>query len=226
MNILKQYYNLQAFILAKTLKSVFDPLIIRKNTSDIKVFRDIFAKKELMLPIDIEPKIIIDGGAYVGYSSMYYAMTYPNAIIYAIEPNPILYHILVANTKNIQNIKPINAALWNKHTQLQLIDYSCIGDWAYETIESNEGHIRCITIDDILEMTDHKKIDILKLDIEGSEKELFSSNYKWLNYTNIIIIELHDRMRKDCSKMFYKAINKYTWSIYKNNEKIILIQNI
>mgnify|MGYP000361339186 CR=1 FL=1 len=54
--------------------------------------------------------------------------------------------------------------------------------------------------------------DLLKIDIEGAEKELFSENTDyWLGKVNMIIIELHDWMRKDCSKNFYSAIKKYKY---------------
>jgi FkbM family methyltransferase len=224
MKIKKEYYNLLARIRRSQLKKRFDPLIIRKNTTDFKVFRDIFAKNELDLDIKITPKLIIDAGAYVGYSSMYYATKYPESAVCAIEPNPILFNILLQNTKNISNIFPINAGIWYKKTKLQLIDNEKIGEWAYETIETKKGQINSITINEILKLSNCNQIDILKLDIEGSEKELFSKNYKeWLNKTNIIVIEFHDRMRKDCSATVYSAINKSDWIEKKKHEKTIFI---
>ena len=53
-------------------------------------------------------------------------------------------------------------------------------------------------------------IDILKIDIEGAEKELFMDNYKtWLGKTKVIVIELHDRLDKEISGIFFKAVNNY-----------------
>ena len=51
----------------------FKILVIRKNTSDHYVFRDIFLLNEFKLPIEIKPKFIVDTGAYIGLSTLYYA---------------------------------------------------------------------------------------------------------------------------------------------------------
>ena len=70
------------------------------------------------------------------------------------------------------------------------------------------------------------KIDILKLDIEGSEKELFETNFEdWLPKTKILIIELHDAMKTGCSKSVFNAISKYDFSFSIKGENIIFTNN-
>ena len=67
-------------------------------------------------------------------------------------------------------------------------------------------------------------IDILKIDIEGSEKELFSSNYeKWLPATKLIFVEVHDDMKKGCSKAVFSAIGKYNFHFSMKHENLIFI---
>lgn len=52
------------------------------------------------------------------------------------------------------------------------------------------------------------------MDIEGSEKEVFSKNYEdWLPKVKILVIELHDSMQKDTSRIFFETLNK-TWPHY------------
>ena len=66
------------------------------------------------------------------------------------------------------------------------------------------------------------QIDVLKIDIEGSEKELFESDYEeWLPNTRMLIIELHDGFRKGASKSFFNAISKYNFHMMKNDENLI-----
>ena len=63
------------------------------------------------------------------------------------------------------------------------------------------------------------------MDIEGSEKEVFSRNYKsWINKVNIIVIELHDRIKSGCTDALYSAISRDEWEEYKEGEKVILIR--
>ena len=71
-----------------------------------------------------------------------------------------------------------------------------------------------------------KKLDILKIDIEGAEHELFKNNYDtWLPNTRCLIIELHDRMRNRSSQNFFKAISKYDFSYSHQGENLVFINN-
>ena len=81
-----------------------------------------------------------------------------------------------------------------------------------------------INIDEILNQNNWDIVDIVKIDVEGAEKELFDSNFeRWIPRTKCIIIELHDRMKKGCSKSFFKAISKYNFSCELRGENLILI---
>ena len=54
------------------------------------------------------------------------------------------------------------------------------------------------------------QIDLLKIDIEGSERELFMDSYDyWLPRTKVVVIEFHDWMKEGCSRAVYKAIAQY-----------------
>jgi hypothetical protein len=69
-------------------------------------------------------------------------------------------------------------------------------------------------------------IDVLKLDIESSEKELFSQNFEpWLAKTKMIIIELHDSMKAGCAKQFFEAVNKVfpNYDLSIKGENVILV---
>jgi hypothetical protein len=63
-------------------------------------------------------------------------------------------------------------------------------------------------------VAEHGKIDILKIDIEGSEKALFEdpSCAEWLTNTRVIYAELHDWMEPGSSRAFYQAITRFHFS--------------
>jgi len=91
---------------------------------------------------------------------------------------------------------------------------------------SNEHSVQSISVDGLLDEFNIDQIDILKIDIEGSEKELFEKNYeKWLPRTKMIIVELHDVMRWGSSKSFFNAITKYEYSMTIKGENLICILN-
>lgn len=201
--------------------------IIRKGTSDANVLAGIYVLGDLKLPIEIEPGLIIDAGAYTGLSAIYYSEKYPAAKIIAIEPEASNFEILEQNTKNLPNVTRLKAGLWNRDAFLKVIDKN-LGKWGFavEEVAGSEPYdIRGITVNKILEQAGSDAVDILKLDIEGSEVELFEENSAvWLSKVNVIAIELHDRLRPGCTEALYSAINRNEWEEFKSSEKVILIR--
>lgn len=204
----------------------FPPLIIRKNTSDWKAFKQIFISRDYDFPIDIDPKLIIDGGANVGYASLFFADKFPKAEIFAVEPEESNFEVLKKNTARFSQIKPIKAGLWHKNAYIKVLDVGQ-SKWGFMIEESSPDgcDVQTITIDQILKQSKYDEIGILKLDIEGAEKELFSENYdSWLGKVNVLIIELHDRFKEGCGAAFYSAIKKYDFKRAQRGENIILFR--
>lgn len=100
------------------------------------------------------------------------------------------------------------------------------GKWGFVTEEVNSpgrGIIQAMTIDDILKKSGCDQIDILKLDVESAEREIFSENYdNWLPKVKVLIIEIHDWIKDGCSDSFYSAIKKYNFKKTKSGENIVL----
>ena len=81
-------------------------------------------------------------------------------------------------------------------------------------ISKNIEHlVEAYTVDTLIEKFKLGKIDILKIDIEGAEKEVFENTEKWINDVDSLIVELHDRMKEGCSRVFYNNTSgfKYEW---------------
>ncbi len=226
-SVIEQGWKIITKFVQVTYSIKFKPLIIRKNTTDSLVFRSIFVRGEFKLPITIKPKFIIDGGAYTGLSTLYYATKYPNSEIVAVEPESSNFSILEANAKRLHNVKRIKAGLWHNNAHLKVVDRQ-LGKWGFaveEVAEEQDYDIDAITIDSLLQQSGYKYIDIIKLDIEGAEKELFENNSElWLDRVNIIVIELHDWLRDGCSQAFFSAFNLNEWNEYQEGEKVVMIR--
>jgi FkbM family methyltransferase len=207
--------------------SEYQKLILRKNTSDESVFWQVFVEREYDFPLSIEPKLIIDGGANVGCTTLWFAEKFPQAKIIAIEPEESNFKVLQENIKQLSNVNAIRAGIWDKNVDLQAKDIG-LGNWAFEIMEAKENEknkFPSLTIDKILADSGFAEIDILKLDIEGAEKEIFSAGYEaWLGRVKVLIIELHEYLRSGINKAFYEAIAKYDFKQFKKGEKIILIR--
>jgi hypothetical protein len=65
--------------------------------------------------------------------------------------------------------------------------------------------VRGMTVDTIMKEEGIEHIDILKIDIEGAEREVFGDTSSWIGKVDALIIELHDRMKPGCSRSFYEG---------------------
>lgn len=198
------------------------PITLRKGTSDHSVFLQIFLKEEYKFSYEPDIKTIIDAGANAGYATIYFANLFKEANIIAIEPAPENYTLLKKNTSAIPKVNILTSALWSKSTLLQIQDNG--GHWVYSVDEDPAGTTTGISISDIMKLYQIEVIDILKIDIEGSEKNLFQHNYEgWLPLTRYLIVETHDRLLKDCTKTVFKALEGYNFSCHLNGENFIFV---
>lgn len=206
------------------------PIFLRPDTSDKDVFYDVFIDKQYGFPLMFDPKVIIDAGSNIGLSAIYFANAYKDVKLYCIEIEESNFKILEKNLANYENKFLYYAALWFSKTSFTILDNKS-GHWGFSVVEDvDQGSIgqkiKSITIEQIVQSNNIDFIDILKIDIEGAEKELFSMNYElWLPKTKIIMIELHDRMKKGCSKSVFEAICKYDFSMEIRGELLIFINN-
>jgi hypothetical protein len=77
----------------------------------------------------------------------------------------------------------------------------------------------CITIGSLLDKYDLDTIDILKMDIEGSEKNVLENSEDWIDKVKIITAELHDRICMGCDRAFYLATREFA-RFEKDGEKV------
>ena len=92
------------------------------------------------------------------------------------------------------------------------------------TKSSSRGNIvESTTLNQLIMDYDIPSIDILKIDIEGSEKEVFSHNTEWLEKVDLIFIEFHDRKKQGCRETFFKAIEGFVQETYQKGETAIAL---
>lgn len=202
-----------------------EQLYIRTATSDFNTAVSCLVTKEYENIECSNPLAIIDAGANIGTSAIYFAKKYPSAKVFAIEPENENFDILKKNIYKYKNIIPIKAAIWGKQ-ETRAIQDRLTGPWGFTVCETNikvkpmNQQVYCITIGSLMEEYDLDFIDILKMDIEGSERNVFENAEDWINRVGIITVELHDRICKGCEKSFKLATREFS-RFEKNGEKII-----
>jgi FkbM family methyltransferase len=184
------------------------PVTLRLRTSDAYVFDEVFHREEYAIDL-LAPKVIIDAGANIGLASVYFANRFPNARIIAVEPELSNYEVLVRNTKAYKKITPVRAALWKSDGQV-FVDApspsSRAEHWAFVTREKGRDAVEAVTVSSLCERFQIRSVDLLKVDIEGAEVELFSQD-AWLDRVSCIMIELHDRFRPGCTEIVHKSLD-------------------
>lgn len=210
------------------LPGVEGHFLLRRHTSDVAAFEQVFIDREYDLPIgDMRPKFIIDGGANVGCASVFFAQKFPQASIWAFEPERSNYEILEQNGKRFDNITTMKAAIWSSDTYVEIQNPND-EKWAFRVQQAatdGSSRVQALSIPSILKMAGADRVDILKIDIEGAERELFDeSSAHWIHRVDVIIIELHDWIRPGCSDALSVATRGLNWERSRIGENTILIR--
>jgi FkbM family methyltransferase len=178
------------------------PVIGRFNTSDLTVFEQIFVREEHRWAQVLKPcpdMLILDCGANVGYSVIYFLRMFPEATVIAIEPDKENFAVLEANlNQSSPNVVTLNAAVWSSNADLNCgnMGFRDGMHWARQvSVPTNgeKGSTPGLTIPHLLQISGQARISILKMDIEGAEAEVFSNAPDtWLSHVDAFAIELHD----------------------------------
>lgn len=192
------------------------PFFVRLPSTDVPAFEQIFIKQEYDFPVTRAPRTIVDAGANIGLASIYFSNKFPDARIIAIEPEGSNFDLLERNAAPYDNITPIRGALWHENTSINLVD-PALGKWAFRTQarddEESFGEIihevQGMTVDTIMREQGIDHIDVLKIDIEGSEREVFRDPSSWIDKVDTLIVELHERLKLGCNRSFYNGTNGF-----------------
>lgn len=228
LDAIKTYISLRVTMTGKLkLHFIKHPFQIRiGNRADMETLNEVILRKAYDIDTNFLPKTIIDGGANIGLTSIFFASKYPSANIIAIEPAGNNYQLLQQNTKPYKNISCLQAAIWHANTRLQLNDTGR-GDNSFTvSANTNTGTVDAITIKDIMQANQFDCIDILKLDIEGAESHVFNDNFEyWLPKTKVLIIELHPKISPNVNDIVTKAINQYNFSCKQLGANLVFTNN-
>lgn len=169
-------------------------LWLRRRTGDFFILHEIFTCAIYRIPEKWVGRMetVVDLGANVGLTTQFFAQFFPEARYVCVEPNP-------ANTKVLRR----NVAWLGTRAEVieaAVTDYS--GQTAFDDAQpSYDGHIapagqtgrmvRCCTLEEIVTSCGLDRIDLLKIDIEGAEREVLRSSAACLRKVGTIIIELH-----------------------------------
>lgn len=172
--------------------------------------------------------LILDAGANIGASVVYFSMAFPRAHIVAVEPERHNFAVLQANTPGI-DVDARCAAIGAAPGEVALVDPG-EGEWGYRTVAGAEGEI--VPVIAAAGLVREKKAQgfepfIAKIDIEGGEADLFSRDTEWVDEFPLLIIELHDWLLPGSgnSRNFLKCVAGRNRDFVYLGENVFSIRN-
>ncbi|MBZ5627806.1 MAG: FkbM family methyltransferase [Acidobacteriia bacterium] len=200
------------------LSSLRHPLWVSKDKFDEFIFREVVLQGEYdqdCIRSMRGARFIIDAGAHIGLATVQFATWFPEARIVSIEPSEKNFAVLCRNAAPYPNVSVIHGALWSRNTALE-IENRDSNSTGFRVREATSGTIVGVTIPEVMRRFGSAEIDLLKMDIEGTEKEIFeASTEEWLPKTRTICIELHDWLRSGCAYAFYSKIHSRRFNQYQ-----------
>ncbi len=205
-------------------------LQMRLGSSDPWVAEQVFVSKEYA-PLNKlrDVHTIIDCGANVGYTSAYFLDHHRKAKVLAIEAEAANLALCQRNLQAYGNrAEVLHAAVWDRAGTLELfcpVETRKQMEWAWRvrtapsstagesspvhqerersvTQEIVSGSVSSVTIGDLITRIGGA-VDILKVDIEGAEEQVFAGDTSWLDRVRALAIEIH---WGECETIVWKAM--------------------
>ena len=190
-------------------------LRVRRGTTDADVIHQCFVENQYEIPTfpnvkayhreavqeryssivaDRRKPLIIDCGANMGASAAWLDLRFPGSAIVAVEPAEDNILLLKENCKTRKNIQVVEAGVGGVDENAFLQDFGG-GHWGYQTgKEQTDKPIRIVSLSSLIKANTNDAVIpfMLKIDVEGAEKELFGPSLETIAAFPVIVIETHD----------------------------------
>ena len=186
------------------------PLTVRTGGSDLAIFDEVVLLRGYGFPMKGPPRTIIDAGANIGMATLWFKRHYPEARVIALEPDTESFALLKRNTQGLKNVELVQAALTTTDGMVGF-ERDGLNPSAFHVrpLKDGESGVPSISMRTLMQRFGVDQVDLLKLDIEGGEKELFTApDLAWMDRVGTMAVELHERMRPGCGHAFFSATSR------------------
>jgi FkbM family methyltransferase len=187
----------------KQIKFLGLKFLVPDCLSFIWQFKEIFVEEYYRFESASETPLILDCGANIGTSCVYFKRLYPKAKIIAFEANLKIAEILKENlrTNNFKDIEVIDKAVWINEQGVEMGIEDADASSIHKT--GNKVRIGSVRLKDYLEK--YVPVDMLKVDIEGAELEVLRDCRKSLSNVKNLFVEFHSfaKEKQSLSEIIY-----------------------
>jgi FkbM family methyltransferase len=171
-------------------------LFYKRPYEVLHTYKEIFENEIYRFSSDSKMPVIIDCGANIGLSAIYFKLLYPNATVAAFEPDNNNFELLKKNIElnNLKNVELHKKAVWIKDGNISFEANESEASSISEDNADNTTLVECIKL--ALFLSQYKKIDFLKMDIEGAEDKVIHDCSDVLSNIENMFIEYHGKTRE------------------------------
>ena len=174
--------------------------------------------------------VIVDCGANVGLSVLWFARRFPKATIVAVEPDEQNFEMLRANTLHLgDQVRCVCGGVWSERATLK-IENPDSGSAAFRVRPvhaGEEGSITAYSVADLRSRGGNGLLLIVKIDIEGSQAALFDANVDWVGEAHLITLELDDWLMPwaGTSRSFFACLSRYPFEYLLGGESVFCFRD-
>ena len=179
--------------LVKTIEFDQFKVFYKRPYELIKTYEELFLEEIYRFETKSKTPLIIDCGANIGLSSIYFKTIYPNATLHAFEPDQVLFTLLKQNIE-VNGFKDTHIhqeAVWIEDTTLSFSNKGSEGSHI-DLTNNSTNKVTAIKLDKFLAQFDH--IDFLKMDIEGAEFQVVADCLNGLKKVDNFFLEYHGKV--------------------------------
>jgi FkbM family methyltransferase len=201
--------------------------LLRPTASDILVFNQIYFRGEYQLlnTVDLilpHKPVIVDLGANVGLFMCFAKARWVDATVIGIEPDGgnYLQAEKQIDINKFANATMLKAGIWTENGRLALQNAHEILEWSFKVEENQLGEIEGITLSFLLQNFELEIINLLKIDIEGTEVKLFGNDEFLLTlkeHVQNLIMETHSQ---EDQKQIASTLEQHGFSVVHERELI------
>ena len=179
---------------------------VRPVGSDLATIAEIFHEEVYggLANVVRAPASVIDLGAHVGLSSLYFLRMFPSARVLAVEPNPESFALLETNLRPwivAGRCRLVRGAAWSDDCLLAPSSdnepHAHAGFSVRPAPPGDSEPIQGYSMETLLGMTDAPIVDVVKMDVEGAESALLSADVDWLRTVRCLAVEFHGASRSE-----------------------------
>lgn len=191
----------------------------------LHTYQELFEKQIYRFHTATDRPIIIDCGANIGLSVLYFKKCLPNADIIAFEPDASNFTLLEKNvySNNLASVTLHNAAIWIHNNSINFDASGSEASHISEQPDSGSFAVKAFRLADLLQQ--YPKVDFLKIDIEGAEKAVLQDAAHQLTRIENMFVEYHGKTNEtEKLASILSIIEKAGFSTYIQNAADNLVQ--